>query len=552
MIYTLRQFLSLLRISAILARYGLDDLLTAVHLYRPMGWITRLVPGARENANKPRGERLRLALQEMGPVYVKFGQIISTRRDLIPRDIADELALLQDQVPPFPGEEAKAIIEKALNQPVEEAFASFDIVPLASASIAQVHPATLKDGREVVVKVVRPGIEARLSRDVDLLKAIAGLAERYWEGGKRVHPLSIVCEFETVVFDELDMQREAANASHLRRNFEGDPFLYVPEVYWPLCKQKCMVMERVFGVPVGDTEKLAELGVDMPKLAVRGVRLFYQQVFRDNLFHADMHPGNILVNVDDPADPTFIALDFGIVASLTSDDLFYISENFMALFRRDYRRVAQLHIDAGWVPADTRIDELEAAVRTVGEPNFTRPLNEVSFGELLFKLFQVARRFNLDIQPQLIMLQKTLLNIEGMGRDLYPELDIWGVAKPELEQILREKNSVENITKNLRDQIPMWIAQSPDMPNLVREYLFKAARGEIRTHISSEDLASLRLEHALSHRRTLGVLSAGAIGISGATLTGMQTGPWFVGGLSVIGLAFMALSAFVFFRSARR
>ncbi len=552
MINALRQFLSLLRISAILARYGLDDLLTAVHLYRPMGWITRLVPGARENAAKPRGERLRLALQELGPVYVKFGQILSTRRDLIPAEIADELALLQDRVPPFPGEEARAIVEKALRQPVEEAYASFDIVPLASASIAQVHPATLKDGREVVVKVVRPGIEEALHRDVDLLKAVAGLAERYWEGAQRVHPLEIVREFETVVFDELDMQREAANASHLRRNFEGSHDLYIPEVYWPLCKQKVMTMERVSGIPVGDMERLREAGVDLPKLAVRGVRLFYQQVFRDNLFHADMHPGNILVDATDPADPTYIALDFGIVASLTPDDLYYISENFLALFRRDYRRVAQLHLDAGWVPADTRIDELEAAVRTVGEPNFTRPLNEVSFGELLMKLFQVARRFNLQIQPQLIMLQKTLLNIEGIGRDLYPELDIWGVAKPELEKILREKNSVENVAKHLREQLPLWVSQTPDMPNLVREYLFKAARGEIRTHISSEDLAQLRAEHAVSHRRTLGVLAAGAIGISGATLTGLETGPWFIGGLSVMGLGLMAVSALVFFRSARR
>jgi len=547
----LRQFLSLLRISAILARYGLDDLLRATHLYRPMGWVTRLVPGAREASHKPRGERLRLALQELGPVYVKFGQILSTRRDLLPRDVADELALLQDRVPPFPGEEAKAIVERALRRPVEACFARFDIQPLASASIAQVHPAELPDGREVVVKVVRPGIEAQLHRDVDLLKTVARLAERYWEGGQRVHPLEIVREFETFVFDELDMQREAANASSLRRNFRDSPYLYIPEVHWPLCKQDVMVMERVEGIPAGDLEALRAAGVDLPKLAVRGVRVFYQQVFRDNLFHADMHPGNILVDATDPADPTWIALDFGIVASLTPDDLYYISENFLALFRRDYRRVAQLHLDARWVPEDTRIDELEAAVRTVGEPNFTRPLNEVSFGELLFKLFKVARRFNLDIQPQLIMLQKTLLNIEGLGRDLYPELDIWGVAKPELEQILKEKYSVQHVAKDLRQQLPLWIAQAPDMPNLLRDYLAKAVKGELQTRIASEDLARLRAEHAVSHRRTLGVLAAGAIGIAGAVLTGLETGPWFLGGLSVLGLALMVVSAVVFFRSAR-
>lgn len=548
----MRQFLSLLRISAILARYGLNDLLTATHLYRPMGWITRLVPGAREAASKPRGARLRLALQELGPVYVKFGQILSTRRDLLPRDVADELARLQDQVPPFPGEEARAIVEKALRQPVSDCFANFDLTPLASASIAQVHAATLPDGREVVVKVVRPGIEAQLKRDVDLLKTVAGLAERYWEGGKRVHPLEIVREFETFVFDELDMQREAANASSLRRNFEDSPYLYIPEIHWPLCKQRVLVMERVSGIPAGDIEQLRAAGVDLPKLAVRGVRVFYQQVFRDNLFHADMHPGNILVDATDPADPTWIALDFGIVASLTTEDLYYISENFLALFRRDYRRVAQLHIDAGWVPPDTRLDELEAGVRTVGEPNFTRPLNEVSFGELLFKLFQVARRFNLDIQPQLIMLQKTLLNIEGLGRDLHPALDIWGVAKPELEAILRDKYSVQNVTRDLREQLPLWIAQAPDMPNLVRDYLDKAVKGELQTRIASDDLAQLRAEHASSHRRTLGVLAAGAIGIAGSVLLGLRTGPWFLGGLSVLGLALLAASTVIFIRSARR
>lgn len=548
----MRQFFSLLRISAILARYGLDDFLTATHLYRPMGWITRFVPGAREAASKPRGERLRLALQELGPVYVKFGQILSTRRDLVPRDIADELALLQDRVPPFPGEEARDLVEEALRKPVSECFADFDIEPLASASIAQVHAATLPDGREVVVKVVRPGIEQQLKRDIDLLKAVARLANRYWEGAQRVHPLEIVREFETFVMDELDMQREAANASALRRNFTDSPYLYVPEVYWPLCKRRVMVMERVSGIPAGNLEALREAGVDLPKLAVRGVRVFYQQVFRDNLFHADMHPGNILVDATNPADPTWIALDFGIVASLAPEDLYWISENFLALFRQDYRRVAQLHLDAGWVPADTRIDELEAAVRTVGEPNFTRPLNEVSFGELLFKLFEVARRFNLNIQPQLIMLQKTLLNIEGLGRDLYPELDIWGVAKPELEAILKEKYSVEHVAKDLRQQLPMWIAQTPDMPNLIRDYLTKATSGELHTTIGSEDLAQLRAEHAVSHRRTLGVLSAGAIGIAGALLTGLQTGPWFIGGLSVLGLALFATSAFIFFRSARR
>ncbi len=544
-----KQFLSLLRISAILARYGLDDLLNATHLFRPMRWLPAVVPGAREMAQRPRGERIRLALQELGPVYVKFGQILSTRRDLLPRDIADELSLLQDQVPPFPGEQAVAIVERSLGQGVDQLFGSFDPEPLASASIAQVHPATLKDGREVVVKVVRPSVEEQLRRDVDLLKAVAGLAERYWDGARRVHPLDIVREFETFVFDELDMVREAANASHLRRNFEGSHDLYIPEIHWTYTKQDVLVMERVSGIPVGDIAQLQARGVNLEKLARRGIRVFYTQVFRDNLFHADMHPGNILVDATNPEDPTFIALDFGIVASLTPDDLYYISENFIALFNQDYRRIAQLHVDAGWVPADTRIDELEAAVRTVGEPNFTRPLNEVSFGELLFKLFKVARRFNLDVQPQLIMLQKTLLNIEGLGRQLYPDLDVWGVAKPELESIIRDKYGIENVARDVRRHLPEWLAQAPEIPGLVRDYLIKANRGELTTRIASEDLARLRREHEVSHRRTLGVLSAGAVAVSGALLTGLETGPWYIGGMSAPGLGLLAIAALLFLRS---
>jgi ubiquinone biosynthesis protein len=488
----------------------------------------------------------------MGPVYVKFGQILSTRRDLLPGDIADELALLQDRVPPFPGEQAKAIVEEALGMSVIEAFGSFDTTPLASASIAQVHPATLPDGREVVVKVVRPDIDHQLHRDIDLLRAIAGLAERYWDGARYVHPQEIVREFETFVFDELDMQREAANASQLRRNVADSRELYIPEIHWPWCKQRVLVMERVHGIPGGDLDQLRARGVNLERLARRGIRVFYAQVFRDNLFHADMHPGNILVDASDPDNASFIALDFGIVASLTTEDLYYISENFIALFKQDYRRVAQLHIDAGWVPADTRIDELESAVRTVGEPNFTRPLNEVSFGELLFKLFRVARRFHLDIQPQLIMLQKTLLNVEGIGRQLHPELDIWGVAKPELDAIMREKHGLDSVAKDLREHLPGWLAQAPEMPGLVRDYLISATRGELRTRIASEDLARLRAEHEVSHRRTLRVLSGGAIGIAGALLTGLDAGTWTLFGLSGLGVTLLSAAAVLFLMAMRR
>ncbi len=418
--HSLRQFVRIWHIGVILKRYRLDELFDTARLPGPVRWLRVFMPGGKDVSGLPRGERLRLALQDLGPVYVKFGQILSTRRDLLPPDVAEELALLQDQVPPFPGEEARAIIEKALGEPVSEIFASFDTNPLASASIAQVHPATLHDGREAVVKVVRPGIGKQLRKDIDLLLSLARLAEKFMQSGANVQPVKVVREFETFVFDELDMQREAANASILRRNFKGSKDLYIPEVYWQWCTRRVMVMERVSGLAVGDIENLKKHGVNLKKLARRGVRVFYTQVFRDNLFHADLHPGNILVDASIPDDPTYIAMDFGIVASLSGKDLYYIAENFKALFNQDYRRVAALHIDAGWVPADTRLEELEAATRSVGEPNFTRPLNEVSFGKVLFDLFQVAHRFKLTLQPQLLMLQKTLLNVEGLARQLDP------------------------------------------------------------------------------------------------------------------------------------
>jgi ubiquinone biosynthesis protein len=550
-IHSLKQFRRMLKISAILSRYRLDEFLQATHLYRPMRLLRVLPPwgGKKEMASRPRGERLRLALTEMGPVYVKFGQIVSTRRDLVPPDIADELALLQDQVPPFPGEQAQNIIEQALEQPVSELFAEFDTQPLASASIAQVHAATLPDGREVVAKVVRPGVRRQLRRDLDLLYTIAGLAEKYWERGPRIRPREFVREFETFVFDELDMYREASNASILRSNFKDSTELYVPEIYWPYCREQVLVMERVSGVPVSDIQGLRDRGVNLERLAKRGIRVFYTQVFRDNLFHADMHPGNILVDVTNPDDASFIALDFGIVASLTPKDLYYISENFVALFNRDYRRVAQLHVDAEWVPADTRIDELEAAVRAVGEPNFTRPLNEVSFGQLMLKLFQVAYRFKLNIQPQLIMLQKTLLNIEGLGRELYPDLDVMAVAKPELEAILREKHGLDQTAKDLRDRLPGWLSKAPDMPGLMHDYLKLATNGQLNSRIASEDLQQLREELERSHKTIQKTISGTGLLLTGAVLTGLEVGPWNWFGISTIGSLMMLLGGWVLIRN---
>ena len=539
--HSLRQFLRVWHIIVILKRYRLDELLGDGRLPGPVRWLLVFIPGGKDVSELPRGERLRMALQDLGPVYVKFGQILSTRRDLLPLDIAEELALLQDQVPPFPGDQARSIIEASLGEPVNDIFATFDTVPLASASIAQVHPATLHDGRKAVVKVVRPGISKQLRKDIDLLVTIAKLAEKFLRSGANVQPLKVVREFETFVFDELDMQREASNASMLRRNFKDSRDLYIPEVYWQWCTRRVMVMERVSGLPVGDIENLKKHGVNLKKLARRGVRVFYTQVFRDNLFHADLHPGNILVDATNPDDPTYIAMDFGIVASLSNEDLYYIAENFKALFNQDYRRVAALHIEAGWVPASTRLEELEAATRSVGEPNFTRPLNEVSFGKVLFDLFQVAHRFQLTLQPQLLMLQKTLLNVEGLARQLDPELDIWGVAKPELEAILRERHNIENVSRALRERLPGWLAEAPEMPGLVHDFLVKANSGQLLTRMASEDAASARREQAAARRKSLQALAGGALTIPGAILVAMGTGPWFLWGYSTPGLILLAL-----------
>lgn len=549
--HSMRQFVRIWHIGVILKRYRLDTLFNMDRLPGLLRWIRVFIPSGKGVSDLPRGQRLRLALQDLGPVYVKFGQIMSTRRDVLPPDIADELALLQDQVPPFPGEEALAIIEKALGEPVDKVFESFDTEPLASASIAQVHPATLHDGRQAVVKVVRPGIDVQLRKDIDLLRAIAAMAEKVLTSGARIQPTKVVEEFESVVFDELDMQREASNASMLRRNFKGSSDLYIPEVYWKWCRRRVMVMERVSGLPVGDIDMLKAKGVNLKKLARRGIRVFYTQVFRDNLFHADMHPGNILVDATDPDDPTFIAIDFGIVASLSTKDLYYIAENFKALFNQNYRRVAALHIDAGWVPETTRLDELEAAVRSVGEPNFTRPLNEVSFGKTLFDLFQVAHRFQLTLQPQLLMLQKTLLNIEGLGRQLDPEIDIWSVAKPELDAILKEKSSLENVSSELRERLPGWLAKAPEIPGLVHEFLVKANSGQLLSQRATEDAARSYQEQLVSRRKLLQVLAGGALGIPGAILTALETAPLLAWGYSLPGVTLLALGAWQVFRALR-
>lgn len=428
----------------------------------------------------PDAVRLREALEELGPIFVKFGQILSTRRDLLPVDIADELAKLQDQVPPFSAEQARASLEKAYSKPVEQVFAHFEREPVASASVAQVHFATLPDGKAVAVKILRPDMETVIRQDVALLTILAWLVERFWADGKRLRPQAVVAEFEKHLADELDLMREAANCSQLRRNFTGSSLLRVPEVHWDWCRTTVMVMERMQGIPIAQIDRLREAGVDLKVLSRAGVEIFFTQVFRDGFFHADMHPGNILVALEEPHFGKYIALDFGIVGTLSEKDQKYLAVNFLAFFQRDYKRVALAHIESGWAPADTRVDEFEAAIRSVCEPIFDRPLKDISFGRVLLRLFQTSRRFNVEIQPQLVLLQKTLLNIEGLGRQLDPELDLWDTAKPFLERWMSEQVGWRGLLNHLKREAPQWATLLPELPRLLHQVLLKLSRNEDR------------------------------------------------------------------------
>jgi ubiquinone biosynthesis protein len=544
---SLAQIPRLLRIAAVLVRYRLDDLVDAAHLYRPLKLARGVLPRPRGDiAGLPRGERLAMALTELGPIFVKFGQILSMRRDLLPEDVADALTMLQDRVAPFPESVARAAIEAALGAPIAERFATFDGTPLASASIAQVHAATLRDGREVVVKVLRPDIEERVVADIDLLRAIASSVERFHPNADKIRPREIVVEIETTLTNELDLSREGANASLLRRNFLGSNDLYVPEVIWSHSNARVLTLERVRGIPVDDLAALDAAGIDRVALAEKGVRLFYTQVFRDNFFHADAHAGNIWVDPSRPTDPRFIALDFGIMGSLPEADQYWLAENFIALFNLDYRRVAELHVRAGWMPADTRLDELEAAVRTVCEPYFTRPLSEISLAEVVVKLFRMARRHELTLQPQLILLQKTLLNIEGVGRLLYPRIDLFATAKPVLERIWRERRGPRATLKALRRRVPEWIAAAPEMPELIRDYLKLATRGQLELRIASDDLKAIEQRMARGQRSAIWLSLAASMLFSGVLATIALAGSASVSrlvALAAIGVGVLALAA---------
>lgn len=521
-----RRFLQIQRTAR---RYGLGELLDG----RGPAWLL----GGRRRDKRPIGVRIRLALESLGPVFVKFGQIVSTRRDLLPPEIADELAKLQDQVPPFPGDEAKALVEAAYGRPLGEVFEYFDETPLASASIAQVHAARLKPrtgataGMDVVVKVLRPGMHAAIRRDLDLMYLLADLVARFYPEGARLRPRAVVTEYERIITDELDLIREGANASQLRRYWLGSDLIYHPLVLFEHTCENVLVMERVDGVPIDDIEALKAAGVDFKVLAERGVEVFFKQVFRDNFFHADMHPGNIFVDVSNPARPRYLGVDFGIVGSLSPSDQRYLAENFLAFFNRDYRRIAELHVDSGWMPPDTRIEDFEGAIRTVCEPIFNKPLSEISFGMFLIRLFQIARRFRYQVQPQLVLLEKTVLNVEGLGRQLYPDLDLWQTAKPVLEQWMRNRVSPRVAWERFRDQLPLLMEQGPLLMGTLLKWAETGERpAEARR---TAEIAALREEFQAAQRRLRWTVAGGAFLVAAvlAGASGWLT-PWLPGALA--------------------
>lgn len=527
------RFFRLIKILWTCWRYGLDELLLSGIRHRYIETLIRLITVGR-SLEMPRGMRLRLALETLGPIFVKFGQVLSTRRDLLPADIADELARLQDQVPPFDSAIAVRIIEKSLGQPLTALFETFEHVPIASASVAQVHFATLRAlprrpdlaGREVAVKVLRPGMLPVIESDLALMRDLAGMVERLWGDGKRLKPREVVAEFDKYLHDELDLLREAANASQLRRNFEGSELLMVPEIFWDVCRTEVMVMERMYGIPISRTEALRQAGVDIPKLAQEGVEIFFTQVFRDGFFHADMHPGNIFVSTAPTSFGRYIALDFGIVGTLSEFDKNYLAQNFLAFFNRDYHRVAVLHVESGWAPAETNVEDLEGAIRACCEPYFDRPLQEISLGLVLMRLFQTSRRFQVEIQPQLVLLQKTLLNVEGLGRQLDPELDLWKTAKPLLQRWMDRQLGGRAFIEHVKEEAPQWARLLPQLPRLVHETLSRNLAQQ-RQH-TDPALLALLAEQRRTNRLLLTALLLAAGFVMGSLVT-----QWWLGGIAV-------------------
>ena len=504
----------LLKIYRVANRYRLGDLFGHFHQARLLSLVLSMpLPPADNLSSLNRGQRLRLVLEELGPIFIKFGQLLSTRRDMVPEDIADELASLQDNVPPFGEEAARTLIENALGDSIDNLFATFSMTPLASASVAQVHTATLPGGEEVVVKVVRPGIEKIIAQDIALLKGVAEFVEHNIDQGKRLRAVEVVQDYEYIIHDELNLMSEGANATQLARNFENSELLYVPKVYWDYTRNNVLVMERIYGIPVSRVAELQAAGIDLKILAERGVEIFFTQVFHHSFFHADMHPGNVYVSSEHPERPQYIALDCAIIGTLSRDDQYYLAKNLLAIFKRDYRRVAELHVECGWVPPDTPVNAFEATMRSVCEPIFEKPLKDISFGMLLLQLFQTASRFNMEVQPSLVLLQKTLLNIEGLGKQLYPELDLWDNALPFLERWQRERLSPIANLKKIGEKVPEWLEQLPEIPELLYDAMqeIKNAR-RYREHQQQEQAARMaKRRRARSRRLTLFGIAALAV-----------------------------------------
>lgn len=517
--------LRLLQIYQVLSRYGLERLLAPLHRARHLRLLLWLTPWVFLSPKRHIGteaERVRDALIELGPIYVKFGQMLSTRRDILPSELADALACLQDKVPPFATSQVERILQTAYQKPIDQLFAAFERTPLASASVAQVHAATLKTGEDVVVKILRPDIEPRIKADIQVMKTIASIGEKYSHEARRLHLKDVVLEYEKTIYDELDLVREAGNGSQLRRNFEGSPLLYVPKMYWDYARDNVIVMERIYGIPVTDISALKAAHIDLKSLAERGVEIFFTQVFVDNFFHADMHPGNIFVNPKSEGAPQYMCVDFGIIGSLSDADKDYLGENMLAFFRRDYRQVAKLHINSGWLNRDTRIEEFEGAVRSACEPIFEKPLSQISFGNLLLRLIKISRRYGYEVQPQLVLLQKTLLNVEGLGRQLYPDLDLWQTAKPILEKWIKERSGVGQFYANLRRELPSLIGDLPLIAPSLKAAVEQIASGTLRL-ASSDELQQIKRQQQLSAKKAARATLASMLALA-ATIFALLVG----------------------------